>query len=389
MPPKWSTFVTDESRHAAVRADVAKARTLVVKVGSALLSVPGRGLAQDLVEALGEEISRLSGSGRRVLLVSSGAVAEGMSRLGLKRRPDRIHELQAAAAVGQMGLVQAYERAFARHGRHAAVVLLTHEDMADRQRYLNARATLTTLLDFGAVPVINENDSVATDEIRFGDNDTLAALTTNLLQAEVLILLTDTKGLYERDPRADPEAPIVAFADASDTRLDGMVGSAGVLGRGGMITKLKAARLAARSGAHTVIAGGADPSVLGRIVAGAEEGTLLAAGVTPLDARKRWIIGQQRARGRVLLDSGAVSALVGRGVSLLPVGVTGVEGDFSRGALVQCVDPQGRVVAQGLCNYSSVETAKMLGAGTHEIVARLGYSLEPELIHRDNLVLLA
>ncbi|MGE0625778.1 MAG: glutamate 5-kinase [Pseudomonadales bacterium] len=379
----------DAARQAAVRADVTRARTLVVKVGSALLSSPGRGLAKDLVEALGEEISRLADGGRRVLLVSSGAVAEGMARLGLARRPDRIHELQAAAAVGQMGLVQAYERAFARYGRHAAVVLLTHEDMADRQRYLNARSTLTTLLNFGVVPVINENDSVATDEIRFGDNDTLAAMTTNLLQAEALILLTDIQGLYERDPRADPGAPIVGFADVADPRLDGMVGSSGALGRGGMITKLKAARLAARSGAHTVIAGGADPGVLSRIMAGEAEGTLLAAGVSPLDARKRWIVGQQRARGKVLLDAGAVSALVARGVSLLPVGVTGVEGEFSRGSLVQCVGPDGRVVAQGLSNYSSGETRKMLGAGTHEIVARLGYSLEPELIHRDNLVLLA
>lgn len=387
--PKWCTCVTDADRSVKVRAEVSRARTVVVKVGSALLSNPGRGLARDLVEALGEEISRLADGGRRVLLVSSGAVAEGMSRLGLSRRPDRIHELQAAAAVGQMGLVQAYERAFARYGRHAAVVLLTHEDMADRQRYLNARATLTTLLNFGVVPVINENDSVATDEIRFGDNDTLAAMTTNLLQAELLILLTDTRGLYERDPRDDPDASIVGFADAADTRLDGMVGSSGVLGRGGMITKLKAARLAARSGAHTVIAGGETPGVLGRIMAGEEEGTLLAAGVSPLDARKRWIAGQQRARGRILLDAGAVSALVGRGVSLLPVGVTGVEGEFSRGSLVQCVGPDGRVIAQGLSNYSSSEAMKMLGAGTHEIVARLGYSLEPELIHRDNLVLLA
>ncbi|HEY5646674.1 MAG TPA: glutamate 5-kinase [Pseudomonadales bacterium] len=380
---------TDVDRQAAVRADIRSARTLVVKVGSALLSNPGRGLDKTLVEALGDEISALMDGGRRVLLVSSGAVAEGMSRLGLSRRPDRIHELQAAAAVGQMGLVQAYERAFARSGRHAAVVLLTHDDMADRQRYLNARATLSTLLDFGAVPVINENDSVATDEIRFGDNDTLAAMTTNLLQADVLILLTDTAGLFERDPREDPAAPIVRFADAVDPRLDSMVGSAGSLGRGGMITKLKAARLAARSGAHTVIAGGSDPTVLSRIASGAEAGTLLAAGVSPLDARKRWIAGQQRARGRLLLDAGAVSALVGRGVSLLPVGVTGVEGEFSRGALVQCVGPDGRVVAQGLCNYSSAEASKMLGAGTQGIVARLGYSLEPELIHRDNLVILA
>jgi len=368
------------------RQRLGSATTVVIKVGSALLTGP-EGLATDLVEALGEEITRLLDDGRRVLLVSSGAVAEGVTRLGLAARPDRIHELQAAAAVGQMGLVQAYERAFARHGRHAAVVLLTHEDLADRQRYLNARATLTTLLDFGAVPVINENDSVATEEIRFGDNDTLAALATNLLQADLLIMLTDTDGLFDADPRENPKATLIDYAEASDERLDDMVSGSGALGRGGMITKLKAARLAARAGAHTVIANGSDPAVLGRIFKGEDLGTLLAAGVSPLDARKRWIAGQQRAHGSVRLDAGAVAALIGRGVSLLPVGVTGVEGDFSRGALVRCMDSAGKVIAQGLINYSSSEARKMIGAGSSEIASRLGYSLEPELIHRDNLVL--
>jgi glutamate 5-kinase len=381
-------FGTDE-RMATVRRQLVGARTVVVKIGSALVSSPGRGLDVALIEVLGEEISTLVEAGRRVLLVSSGAVAEGVARLGLARRPEHVHELQAAAAVGQMGLVQAYERAFARHGRHAAVVLLTHEDMADRQRYLNARSTLTTLLDFGAVPVINENDSVATDEIRFGDNDTLAAMATNLLQAEALVILTDAEGLYEQDPRTFPQAPMVRFADASDVRLDGMAGGSGEMGRGGMVTKLKAARLAARSGAHTVIVNGSDPTVLRSIFAGAEAGTLLAASVSPLDARKRWIAGQQQARGKLTLDAGAVSALVARGVSLLPVGVTAVEGTFSRGALVRCADPQGRIVAQGLTNYSSDEIRRVLGAASGEIAARLGYSLEPELIHRDNLVLLS
>ncbi|MFV2089643.1 MAG: glutamate 5-kinase [Pseudomonadales bacterium] len=371
------------------RSKLAGAGTVVVKIGSALLTGPERGLATDLIAALGEEISRLLDGGRRVLLVSSGAVAEGVSRLGLKSRPERVHELQAAAAVGQMGLVQVYERAFARHGRHAAVVLLTHEDMADRQRYLNARATLTTLLDFGAIPIINENDSVATDEIRFGDNDTLAALVTNLLQADLLVVLTDADGLHEQDPRETSDARLVSFADAADTRLDAMVAGSGSLGRGGMITKLKAARLAAQSGAHTVIANGADPAVLGRVLAGDTVGTLLAASVSPLDARKRWIAGQQKARGVLLLDAGAVEALVSRGVSLLPVGVTEVRGNFSRGELVHCRAADGRIVAQGLVNYSSTETEKMLGVESREIGSRLGYSLEPELIHRDNLVVLA
>jgi glutamate 5-kinase len=376
------------SKGTEARERLEKADLIVIKVGSALLTGPERGLATDLVEALGEEISQLLDDGRRVLLVSSGAVAEGISRLKLKTRPERIHELQAAAAVGQMGLVQAYERAFARHGRHAAVVLLTHEDLADRQRYLNARATLTTLLDFGAVPVINENDSVATDEIRFGDNDTLAALATNLLQADLLIMLTDTDGLYEADPREFPDAALVPHADAADERLDGMAAGSGSLGRGGMITKLNAARLAARAGAHTVIANGSDPGVLSRVLAGEEVGTLLTAGVSPLDARKRWIAGQQRASGIVHLDAGAVVALTDRGVSLLPVGVTQVDGEFLRGELVRCIDPAGRTVAQGLINYSSDEARKVLGVGSSEIAGRLGYSLEPELIHRDNLVIL-
>jgi glutamate 5-kinase len=268
------------------------------------------------------------------------------------------------------------------------MVLLTHEDMADRQRYLNARSTLTTLLDYGAVPVINENDSVATDEIRFGDNDTLAALVTNLLQAEVLLLLTDINGLHEQDPREVTDAKLVSFAGAADARLDAMVSGSGVLGRGGMITKLKAARLAARSGAHTVIVNGSDPEVLTRVLEGAQEGTLLTANVSPLDARKRWIAGQQRARGTLLVDAGAADALISRGVSLLPVGVTGVEGEFSRGELVQCSTAEGRMVAQGLINYSSAETRKLIGVDSRDIGSRLGYSLEPELIHRDNLVVL-
>jgi glutamate 5-kinase len=372
-----------------LRQRLPHAGTIVIKVGSALLTDPEQGLATDLVDTLGEEIAGLLENGRRVLLVSSGAVAEGVSRLKLKTRPESVHELQAAAAVGQMGLVQAYERAFARHGRHAAVVLLTHDDLANRQRYLNARATLATLLDFGAVPVINENDSVATDEIRFGDNDTLAAMVTNLLQADLLIILTDIDGLYDADPRENANASLVEFADATDDTLDQMVGGSGALGRGGMITKLKAARLAARSGAHTVLANGRDPLALQRILSGEPVGTLLAASVSPLDARKRWIAGQQRAKGRLTLDAGAVHALTSRGVSLLPVGVVAVRGEFSRGEMVACENEEGQVVAQGLSNYSSSETLKMLGAGSEEIGARLGYVLEPELIHRDNLVLVS
>ncbi len=376
--------MTEES----LRAALATAETIVVKIGSALLTDPVHGLAHDLMARWCAEITGLLASGKRVLLVTSGAVAEGVSRLGLQQWPTSVHELQATAAVGQMGLVQAYEQAFAAHGRHTAMVLLTHDDLADRQRYLNARSTLTTLLEFGVVPVINENDSVATDEIRFGDNDTLAALVTNLLQAELLVVLTDTDGLYEADPRSVADAAFVPFAQASDAKLDTMVAGSGRLGRGGMITKLKAARLAARSGANTVIADGRATDVLKRIVAGETLGTLLAADLSPLDARKRWIAGQLKAAGDLELDAGAVAALTHKGVSLLPVGVVSVSGEFSRGDLVRCVDSQGALVAQGLSNYSSAETQKVLGVASQDIANRLGYSFEPELIHRDNLVLL-
>jgi glutamate 5-kinase len=361
----------------------------VVKVGSALLNDPVNGLARGRIAELSAQINGLLEQRVQVVLVSSGAVAEGVSRLGLAQRPQGVHELQAAAAVGQMGLVQAYERAFSEHGRHTAMILLTHDDLANRQRYLNARATLTKLLELGVIPVINENDTVATDEIRFGDNDTLAALVANLLQADLLFILTDTNGLHEADPRVAPQAPLVAEADVGDARLDAMVGEgAGALGRGGMVTKLSAARIAARSGAHTLIASGHEQGVLARGLAGEALGTLLVASLTPLDARKGWIAGQLKVKGDLLLDLGAAQALRNQGVSLLPVGVSEVRGDFSRGDLVRCLDPEGRAVAQGLANYGSADAVKLLGASSDDIAGRLGYSAEPELIHRDNLVLL-
>jgi len=372
------------------RGRITRARRVVVKIGSALLTDPVTGLARERIQVWCEEISRLLGDQRQILLVSSGAVAEGVARLGLKARPSTVHGLQAAAAVGQMGLVQAYEEAFSAHGRRTAMVLLTHDDLADRQRYLNARATLNTLLDYGVIPIINENDTVATDEIRFGDNDTLGALVTNLLEADLLIILTDQRGLHERDPRVDPDAPVVSCADAADARLDGMIGEgAGLLGRGGMFTKIKAARIAARSGAHTVIVGGHQPGVLTRVLGGERVGTLLCASVLPLDARKRWIAGQLKPKGDLVLDAGAVHAVTSRGVSLLPVGITGVRGSFVRGDVVRCVDAAGVVIGQGLVNYASDEAARLAGAASSEIAQRLGYSLEAELVHRDNLVVLA
>ena len=372
-----------------LRQKVARARRVVVKIGSALLTDHARGLDKAGIAAWSRQVNALLDEGRQVLLVSSGAVAEGVARLGLRRRPDSVHELQAAAAVGQMGLGQAYEQAFAAHGRHTAMVLLTHDDLADRQRYLNARATLTTLLELGVVPIVNENDSVATDEIRFGDNDTLAALVANLLQADVLVLLTDRAGLHEQDPRERADAAVVGFANAEDSRLDAMVGvGAGTLGRGGMVTKLRAARVAARSGAHTVIADGRESEVITRILSGAVVGTLLAATMLPLDARKRWIAGQLKPKGELTVDAGAAAALLERGVSLLSVGVAAVRGDFARGDVVRCVDADGRALAQGLVNYSSDETRRLMGVSSSRIAERLGYQGEPELMHRDNLVLL-
>ena len=313
-----------------------------------------------------------------------------MARLNLKARPATVHGLQAAAAVGQMGLVEAYEQAFSVHGRRTAMVLLTHDDLADRQRYLNARATLGTLLSLGVIPVINENDTVATDEIRFGDNDTLAALVCNLLQADLLIILTDIDGLHEEDPRRHAGAPLVTWADAGDARLDGMVaGGPGDMGRGGMLTKLKAARIAARSGADTVIAGGRAPGVLGRVLAGDDVGTLLTASILPLDARKRWIAGQLRAKGELVLDAGAVAAVTQPRSESPAGGCGGGTGTISTAVTWSVAwTPATRWWRQGLVNYSSAEAERLIGAASSEIAERLGFSLEPELVHRDNLVVL-
>ena len=370
------------------RRQVADAKRIVIKIGSSLLTDPASGLARAEIDGWCNQLVELSAGGRQPLIVSSGAVAEGVARLGWPGRPADLPRLQAAAAVGQMGLVQAYESAFARHGRHTAMVLLTHEDLADRRRYLNARSTLTHLLDLGVIPVINENDSVATEEIRFGDNDTLAALVASLLAADLVIVLSDVDGLYERDPRTDPDAGRLEYAEATDPGLDALAGAGGSLGRGGMVTKVRAARTAARSGAHTVIANGRKEGVLARILAGEPEGTLLAATVLPLVARKRWIAGQLKPKGELVVDAGAAVAMRERGVSLLPVGVVAVRGKFVRGDVVRCVTGSGEVVAQGLVNYSSGEAGRLAGAGTDEMAGILDYVEEPELMHRDNLVIM-
>ena len=370
------------------REALARAETWVIKVGSALLTQDGQGLDEKGLDVWCGQIASLMTLGKRVVLVSSGAVAEGCRRLGFGKRPATVHELQAAAAVGQSGLIEAYERAFRQRDRRTAMVLLTHDDLSDRERYLNARTTLATLLDLGVVPVINENDSVATEEIKLGDNDTLAGMVTSLLSADVLVLLTDQDGLHESDPRVDPGSPIVRQAAAADPKLDAMAGGgAGRLGRGGMVTKLAAARLAALSGAHTVIADGRTPNVLGRLAAGEDCGTLLTADVAPLDARKRWLAGQ-RAKGDLVVDAGAADAIANRGVSILPAGVTDATGTFRRGDLVRVVDPKGRALAKGLANYDAGEARALAGRKSSQIEAILGYVDEPELIHRDNLVLI-
>jgi len=378
MWSKWSTDRTDGVSEEQQERD--RLRSLdrwVIKIGSSSLTAAGQGLDRAAIDRWAGDIAQLVSAGCQVVLVSSGAVAEGASRLGFSERPKATHELQAAAAVGQMGLIEAYETAFQRFGLRTALVLL------------NARTTLRTLLELRVVPVINENDTVATEEIRFGDNDTLAALVTNLVEAHVLVLLTDRDGLYEVDPTANPNAPLVTFARANDSRLTAMAGSdPGKFGRGGMATKIGAAQVASRSGARTVIANGALADVLVRLRSGDAVGTLLAPDVEVLLARKRWIAGQLKTKGELVLDAGAVRVLKHGGKSLLPVGVTAARGRFARGDVVLCVDPDGHAVAKGLVNYGTDDTLKILGCATRDIEGRLGYVDEPELMHRDNLVLL-
>jgi len=368
---------------------IANSKRLVIKVGSSLVTNSGAGLDHEAIATWAAQIAALKAMGREVVLVSSGAIAEGMQRLGWKKRPSAVHELQAAAAVGQMGLVQVYETCFRKHGLHTAQILLTHDDLADRKRYLNARSTLRTLLELNTIPIINENDTVVTEEIRFGDNDTLGALVTNLIDADALVILTDQTGLYSADPRKDPAATLVAEARAGDPALEAMAGGAGSdIGSGGMLTKILAAKRAARSGAHTVIAWGREPDVLIRLAQGEAIGTQLIAGEMKTVARKQWLADHLQVGGKLTLDDGAVNALRKEGKSLLPIGVSAISGDFERGEVVTCLDAKGREIARGLINYSAQETQKILRHASTEIEPILGYVDEPELIHRDNLVLL-
>jgi glutamate 5-kinase len=365
------------------------ARRIVVKVGSSLVTNEGRGVDAEAIGNWCRQLAGLASQGREVVMVSSGAIAEGMKRLGWRSRPKELHELQAAAAVGQMGLAQMYETKLSEQGLASAQVLLTHADLADRERYLNARSTLLTLLALKVLPVINENDTVVNDEIKFGDNDTLGALVANLVEADALVILTDQKGLYSADPRKDPGARFIDEAIAGTPELEAMAGGAGSsIGRGGMITKVLAARRAAGSGASTVIAWGREPDVLLRLAAGESIGTALLASTAKMAARKQWMADHLQLRGSVTVDSGAAAKLRSEGKSLLPIGMVAVQGEFHRGDVIAVRDEAGTEVARGLANYSSAEARLITRQPSGEIARLLGYVAEPEMIHRDNLVLM-
>lgn len=359
----------------------------VVKIGSALLTANGNGLDKEAIALWVEQIVHQLEGGIEIIIVSSGAVAEGMSRLSWVERPNSVHGLQVAAAVGQTGLVQAYESQFQEYGRNTAQILLDHDDISNRERYLNVRNTLQELIKLGVIPVINENDTVATDQIRFGDNDTLAALVANIIDADLLVILTDQDGLFDADPRKNPNANLVTNGNSQDESLLELAGSSSTLGRGGMITKLKAAKLAARSGANTVIAGGRVNQILSRLSEGEALGTMLISDKEPIAARKQWLVGRLKVCGSLTLDLGASKMLTDHGKSLLPVGVLSIKGTFYKGDLVTCVDEKGLEIARGLVNYNSEESAKILGKSSEMIADELGYCDAEELIHRDNLVL--
>ena len=368
------------------RISLGESKRWVVKIGSSLITNEGQGLDSEAIQDWAEQIAELRNQGKEILLVSSGAVAEGMARMGWNKRPHALHKLQAAAALGQMGLIQQFESCFQKHNIHTAQVLLTHEDLTDRQRYLNARSTLRTLLSLGAIPIINENDTVATEEIRFGDNDTLAALVANLVEADAVIILTDQNGVYNKDPRTHGDAELISSSHASNPELLDVAGDGGHLGCGGMRTKITAAQRAARSGAATLIASGSEKNILLKVAKNENLGTLLTPDDSPVTARKQWLANQLRVQGSLRLDSGACKALQAN--SLLAVGIIKVSGKFQRGDVVSCLDTAGNEIARGLVNYEASEVERIKGRTSSEIEKLLGYIDEPELIHRDNLVLL-
>lgn len=368
------------------RRRLATARRWVVKVGSALLTNDGAGLDPSIVRQLADQLAALRARGCDVVLVSSGAIVAGLARLHLSERPHEIHLSQAAAAVGQSALVRAYEESLGPHGVTTAQILLSHADVRARDRYLNARSTLSTLIGMQVLPIVNENDTVVTDEIRLGDNDTLAALVANLVDADALLILTDQIGLMDSDPRQRNDAQLIHTADVHDPSLDAIAGEGSALGRGGMATKLSAARLAARSGTSTVIANGRLPDVMTQVAEGALVGTFLQTHRQPQSARKQWLASLLHAQGQLVLDEGAVKVVSEQGRSLLPIGITDVRGEFQRGDLVSCVDAKGRERARGLVNYSSQDANALVGKASADIELVLGYRGDPEMIHRDNLV---
>lgn len=368
------------------RDKIKASKRWVVKIGSALITDKGCGLKHERLNTWIAQIAELGKRGIEVVIVSSGAVAEGIARLGWKQRPTQVHQLQAAAAVGQMGLIQAYEVGFQKYGKHTAQILLTHEDVANRERYLNARTSINTLIGLGVIPVINENDSVATEEIRFGDNDTLAGMVANLIEADVLVLLTDQDGLYTADPNRDNNAELISEASVNDTKLDTYAGEGGALGRGGMRTKIKAARIAARSGSQTVIAPGNEHNVILRIAEAEEIGTLLTGTEETVNARRLWLAGQGKMNGSVSIDDGAVRALKENNKSLLPVGIKSVNGEFNRGEVIACLDMNGKEIARGLTNYNSAQAKMILGKSSQDIKKLFGNLEDDEFIHRDNLL---
>lgn len=370
------------------RQSISQAKRIVIKIGSALLTNDGKGLDHLAMASWVAQMAKLRLDGIEVVLVSSGAVAEGMKRLGWSTRPESLHELQAAAAVGQMGLVQAYEVEFHKYQLHTAQILLVHDDLSNRTRYLNARNTLQTLIGLGVIPIVNENDTVATDEIRFGDNDTLAAVVANTIDADLLIILTDQQGMFDEDPRKNPNATLILEEKAASPHLLAMASGGGALGRGGMTTKVRAAQLAARSGTDTVIVGGRQAQVIERVISGEPIGTLLFSEQQPLEARKLWLAGLMKSKGVLVLDDGAVQAIKKGGVSILPIGIVDIKGEFSEGEMVTCVDLAGSDIAKGLVNYSSADALRIKGISSSHVNEVLGYQGEAEIMHCDNLVIL-
>ncbi len=377
--------------HKEIRKEtLGKVKRMVIKVGSSILASPDRGLNHEVFSRLTKEISELKRQGYEIVMVSSGAIAAGMEKLGYKVRPQSITQKQATAAVGQSRLMNIYETYFSKHQQMVAQILLTHDDLSHRKRFINARNTLLTLLELGIIPIINENDTVVVDEIKFGDNDNLSALITNLIEADLLIILTNIDGIYDSDPRHHPEAkPIPLIEDVDSSRIKEISPKASTpMSVGGMMSKIEAAQKASRFGVPTLVACGTNPGVLHQILKGKEVGTLILPKGSPLSSRKYWIAFTLKPKGEVIVDDGAKKAIVQMGKSLLPSGIVRVSGSFDRGDSVSCLGLRGKEFARGLVNYSHSELEKIKGLQTKQIEKVLGYKYSDEVIHRDDLVVI-